>query len=690
MSAKDPMNLDQLSEDFDLRGELAGRDDARVFLAKRKTDDHSVLITVVRTPPGDRGNALSHLAADTRLLPSLDHPHLLPVLDGRWVGNDAFAVITDRPNAPTLDELLARREEKFGFPRIGLILRQVNAVIEWARGHKVVHRALRLDSVYVEPGSDQVRVAFTAAPLPADGIPGSEEDGVTIARLARAMLTRSPLDPERDTKPLAELRPGLPRRVVEQTNALLGVKPDEDGERRPADIDVSEYIASVAMAEEIKRGEVACDTAIAEMTEEQRVTREELADERAAHEADLAEQARKFAQEKEETARTFAREKEEAEKALEKERTELHRTIAKEREELQRTLAREREELQKAAATERSALERDRKRLEKERSALARDRTAFERFSTRSREQIAAKLSALESQARMYEHTSELPTADRELPTLVSRDHEWTTDDDHPAFTAGEEQIATDSSFADAPEPEEPGAESDDAEDIDPPPPAADRSDAPEPFYALTDPAHQPRRAPWWKRTWQSRSRRYLGIAAVALVGVVGASLALGTGDDRGADALVTDSAAGTIERPVMLRNLTPTTAVDSTAALSGSSASQPTATPRREDDVERTEPTLTSRTEPVREEPVSAGITSTSPQVPAPAFQPAVPLDTARRVDTGGRVDTARTDIAPRGLPTPPLTPGRDTATTVPPIPSILPLPIDTTRPDSSGRGGR
>lgn len=687
MSAKDPMNLDQLSEDFDLRGELAGRDDARVFLAKRKADARPVLITVVRTPPGDRGNALSHLAADTNLLPSLAHPHLLPVLDGLWIGSDAFAVVTDRPNAPTLEELLTRREEKFGFPRIGLILRQVNAVIEWARGQKVVHRALRLDSVYVEDASDQVRVAFVATPLPADGIPGSDDDGATIARLARAMLTRSPLDPERDSKPLAELRPGLPRRVIEQTDALLGVAVNEDGERPPADIDISEYIAGVAMAEEIKRGEVERDTAIAEMTEEQRVTREALAAERRAHEADLAEQARKFAQEKEETANAFAREKQEAERALEKERAELHKTIAKERDDLQRTLAREREELQKAAANERAALERDRKRFEKERAALARDRASFERFSTRSREQIAAKLSALEAQSRLYDHTSELPAADREMPTHVSRDQDWIVEDDYQEPASGDASVATGASLADVSHPEEPEADRDDPEDADSRPPSADRSSEPEPFYALTDPAHQPPPAtPWWKRTWRSRRRRYLGIAAVALVGVVGVSLALNTSDGSDARTVISDSAAGTVERPVMLRNLTPTTSVDTSAA--GGIEAMPVQRPApaaTQDPVGTAEAATTSRSRPAGEEPAApADFAPASPLVPDLGSQPAA------QPDTGRRTDTARVDSISRALPTNPVAPRRDTAAPIAPIPSIIPLPIDTIRPDSSGRGGR
>ena len=692
MSAKDPMNLDQLEVDFDIRGELSGRDDARVFLAKRRTDGRPVLITVATTPAGDRGNSLSHLAADARQLSSARQPHLLPVVGGQWVGTDAFAIVTERPSAPTLEELLARREEAFGFPRIAAILRQIGAVIEWSRAQKVVHRALRLDTIYVEPGSDHVRVLFAVSALDADGVPGQREDAATIARLARAMLTRSPIAPEREQQPLGELRPGLPKRVVEQTDALLSGADDAE---RP--FDVSEYIASIAMAEAIKQGEDEYQRVIAEMADEARVAREQLAAERLAHETDLAEQARTFQREKEETAKAFTAQKGQAEHALAeereglhraiiKEREELHRALEKDREELQRALRKEREDMERSAAKARAEMEKDRKRFEKERAALVKERAAFARFSKKSREQVSAKLAALESHSLLYEKTAELPVADRELTAPVAREQDW-----RPDFEDTQEDFAE-------PEPEQFREEPDELYD--------ELVDEPEPAYtlpALSAPAMEPGlprpvRPPWWQRVLRTRSRRITGLAAVALVGLIGvAALALGRANSDGTRVrlIIADSAAGAVEQPILLRNLTPTTTVDS-GLIESEPPPQRRLTEPREEPVTQAAPPPADAERPagfvVPGDPAFAPVEPLLPafQPGAQAAPPGAQTDSASR-DTSARVDSAAQRPAP--VPASVLPPIRRDTTATPPTPMVplLPLPRDTTRPDSlDARAGR
>jgi len=99
-------DLKALENDYDIVGEVRGPGGVRAYTAtrkdesgKRRGDQSNVLISIVTTPEGDEGNALSHLAADTKLLAGMTHRRLLPVLDGKWVGTDAFAVITERTNA---------------------------------------------------------------------------------------------------------------------------------------------------------------------------------------------------------------------------------------------------------------------------------------------------------------------------------------------------------------------------------------------------------------------------------------------------------------------------------------------------------------------------------------------------------------------------------------------------------------
>src|SRR6266568_1419370 len=136
------LSLEQLGDAYEVIGELTGRPDARAFLGKRRQDGADVLIVVATPPQGDEGNALSHLAADVTQLASAHQRNLLSIVEGRWIGTDAFAIVMQRPDAPTLAELLSRREEAFGLQRIAAILRDANGVLEWARSQKIVHRSV--------------------------------------------------------------------------------------------------------------------------------------------------------------------------------------------------------------------------------------------------------------------------------------------------------------------------------------------------------------------------------------------------------------------------------------------------------------------------------------------------------------------------------------------------------------------
>ena len=697
MAVKDKLDLDQLADAYDVTGELGGNEDARTFLGARRENGQPVLISIAREPAGDEGNALSHLAADVNLLAGQRPRNIVPIIESRWIGKDTLAIVTERLTLPTLEEQLSRREEEFSYPRIATILQEVNAALEWARGQKVVHRGVRLDSVFVDPGSDRVYVSFVVKPLPPSGIPGEQSDARTIGWLARAMLTRSVADPERDKLSLAELRPGLPSRVVEQTDALIASNPGA------TDIpDVRGYIAAIAMSEELKRGETECLRVTTEMAEEQRITREALAAERKAHEEDLAEQARRFAKEREDFTRALAKEREDLTRALEKERAELLRAVAKEREEMANAIAKEREELASAAAAEqkdlqratekerkelqrlaqreRQALAKQREAMTKEREALAKERAAFERSSARGREQIAAKLAALQAQADLYAQTSELPSPDPDAHARFVEDfHAQDVDDtaDEPyvetAAVAESDEFGDETNLV-AAEADDDAASYDEIVDEpeELPPPVPSRLSVPTAFEAH-------RRAPWWDRAWTNRAwRRRGGVAAAALLLAVAAvAVSRRGGDDARANpplagARVTDS----IARPAMALPVT----VDS---LAGSVDSIPTIEVPR----------------PVR--PVRRSLSTPTTMPERPSTQPS---DTTLRTDTlfgalpFATRDTAASRDSLQNRVNPPLQ--RDSAIrgrqTPVPLPTLTPrgdtirARPDSTIPDTLARSAR
>jgi hypothetical protein len=639
MATKDELDFAQLADSYDILGQVRSTHARDVVLATRKRDGRPMLISAYREPEGDAGNALNHLASDAKLLSRQSHPAIIPVFEARWIGN-VLAVATDRVAAPSLAERIARRDEDFSFPRIAAILREINAVLEWSRERRVVNRLLGPDSVFVEEGSDSVRVMFVAQPLPANGVPDERDDARTIATLARAMMTRSVADPERDQLPLAELRPGLPSRVVQQTEALMGRADSIEP------VDVRSYIAALAMSEELRTGEDECARVTREMSEEQRVTREQLAAERKAHEEDLAEQARKFAQEKEEILKTMAREREETARAMAKERDETAKAMAKERESSEKLLRQERERFEKEMQRQRSAFDREmekqRAALEKERVRITKARERMERDRERFEKERAAAAAAMAAGAA----TASVPDAAASTApaptTAFERDQDL------------EEQVLPYEQVAERPVEPEPVAAHESASG------GAVATEAPvrEPAFAQRW-AGGPSRGPRW------RDKRVIGAAALVLLLVVAAaSLAMGRrGENR-----ATRTVAGNGDQPARIEDsisglAAPSSPLDSAFRQDSISAESPVAPQPVARPVVRRPPrdTVVSQPTPVAE---PAMVPMTTFQAP-PADSVVVPALPFARTDTNARRDTSvrrdtilrRDSIVPRRdtMPAPP-----------------------------------
>jgi hypothetical protein len=352
--------LSALADDFDVVGEMSVGGRTPFLIATRKSgagkrqqDSSRVLIEIARPPEGDESHALDHLASDTKLLSNLRHRRLVSILEGRWLGDDAFAVVREYVDDPSAADLLARGEP-FTNTRTAAILREVHGVLQWAREQDVVHRRVTPDRLFLEPTTDRVRVSFAVGPVQRiRTTDGATEDVVTVVRLAIAMLTAGLRPEETEGRSFAELRPDLPARLFEETARLL-VEPATDAE-------LTLYLALIGMADPVAEGETERDRIRAEVLEEQRVEREKLAKQRADVARLEAEERRRLAEEGEELRGAFAQEKTKlerefaaAQRLLAAERTEMQRIIAAERAEL---LAK-REALEKEVAVRLAAIER--------------------------------------------------------------------------------------------------------------------------------------------------------------------------------------------------------------------------------------------------------------------------------------------------------------------------------------------
>jgi serine/threonine protein kinase len=362
--------LTALADDFDIVGELARGTGTQYLIAtrkataaKRRDDSSRVLIEIARPPEGDESHALDHLASDTKLLSNLRHRRLVSVYEGRWVGDDAFAVVREYVDDPTAGDLMARGQH-FTNTRTAAILREVHGLLQWAREQNVVHRHVTPDRLFLEPTSDRVRVTFGAGPVQrVRTVDATTEDVITVVRLAKAMLTGDLPQEEVEGRSFADVRPDLPERLHEETARLL-VEPATDH-------DLTLYLALIGMADPVAEGETERDRIRAEVLEEQRVEREKLANERAELEKWATEERAKLAEEGEELRGAFAQEK----AKLEREFAAAQRLLAAERVEMQRIIAAERAEL----TTKRETLEKlVSDRLAEIEKAAAADRAAID------------------------------------------------------------------------------------------------------------------------------------------------------------------------------------------------------------------------------------------------------------------------------------------------------------------------
>lgn len=398
---KHPADLTALEADFDIVGELGSTGDARVLIAsrkgsspKRRDDESAVVIEVVGVPEGDEGNALSHLAADTKRLSATAHRRLVRVLDGRWLGERAFAVIRERVTDPTLAQLLATGE-RFSNPRIAAILREVNGLLEWAREQMLTHRAITPDRIYLEPKTDRVRVAFAASAIPRlQGTDPAATDARTIARLAAAMLAGIAKPRSDDVVHLAERRPDLPDQLINATRSLFEGIPG---------IEVAAYLALIGMADPLAAGETEAERIREEILAEQLTEREKFAIERARLEKAIDEQRQTLERETTAEREAMSRDLTAAEEAMARERAELldqleseRQAMAGDKEALLGELASEREAMARQLETERATMARE---LESERATMARERDELLRVQAQERAALVARREELERAA---------------------------------------------------------------------------------------------------------------------------------------------------------------------------------------------------------------------------------------------------------------------------------------------------
>lgn len=296
------VDLHALENDYEIQGELRGTESARYYIGRTKQDPPAeVAIIVVRAPGSGQSNALTHLGSDVQILADRPHPSLVQVIGGHWLGNDAYAIVTERVIGETLSELL-ERGEKFGNARAAMLLQEISGALDWAREHGVVHRGVTPDSLTIERDTNRIHVAFTPTPIPITGVPDASGDARTLGLLAWALLTGAPAA-EGETRSLGEVCPNLATRVVESTDKMIRSKDHRDAP------DIPSFIGVVAAGDALKQAEVELSAQKEEYDEQHRAALQACEVQRQEVEQHASEQASMLAGEREEFERKIAEER---------------------------------------------------------------------------------------------------------------------------------------------------------------------------------------------------------------------------------------------------------------------------------------------------------------------------------------------------------------------------------------------
>src|SRR5437867_1085086 len=176
-------DLTPLTDTYDFLTELHTSGTAVTYLGRHRELGRDVAITIVHVPGGGANNTLTHFASDARLLSTMRHPNVAPVIEGRWLDEDGFAVVRARVRGTTLDQVLAA-VGALPPQRIAETLAQVNSALEWARTNGVVHRHVGLENMWFQQGSGRVLLALGWSELPVDSLPDACTDAQTMGALA--------------------------------------------------------------------------------------------------------------------------------------------------------------------------------------------------------------------------------------------------------------------------------------------------------------------------------------------------------------------------------------------------------------------------------------------------------------------------------------------------------------------------
>ena len=184
----DARELSELTEEYEIIGELGRGGSAIVYRAVDRTLGRDVAIKVVLPSPLADHDAVARLAREARTVAQLQHPHIVTVYAVRRLANGGLALVMQYIPGRTLKETIAR-DGALSIERAERILRDVASALAYAHGRGVVHRDVKPENIFLEQGTGRALLADF-------GIARSLEHDAQLTHAGTAIGTPSYMSPE--------------------------------------------------------------------------------------------------------------------------------------------------------------------------------------------------------------------------------------------------------------------------------------------------------------------------------------------------------------------------------------------------------------------------------------------------------------------------------------------------------------
>ncbi len=167
-SGETPLELQELSADYEIEGELGRGGTAVVYRARERTIDRVVAIKVIRAPYVGDDELVARLEREARLVARLDHPNVVALLGIRRLRHGSLALVMRYVQGHTLRTELQRRGA-LPLARAIAVANDVGNALSAAHAHGIVHRDVKPENIHIEHGVKRALLADFGAATPLRG-----------------------------------------------------------------------------------------------------------------------------------------------------------------------------------------------------------------------------------------------------------------------------------------------------------------------------------------------------------------------------------------------------------------------------------------------------------------------------------------------------------------------------------------